>query len=580
MPSQSRPFRGSEARRQRIRRVSALPGGLIADNGPMVTQARQRLGIQDALWLEMDRPNNLMVVESVIWTAEPLDFAKVRTVVTERLLRRYPVFRSRAVRDDDGSWWWEPDPHFKFDNHVALVSLHNPDDPRALQDLVAAHRSEMLDRDRPLWQAIFVRRYREGSAVILRSHHAIADGTRMVRLSMGLFDAAPGGGPIVAPPVKAVPARPQPPGQPMASRFRTGAADIARRASAALSNAVGVVGGLGDAPKAVQQAGRLGRFAMRNPLGAADTLVHAAQAGSAGLADTVRAAMPGGGRLVDVFSGAPGDADTLRKLLLGTRNDVTIWTGTAGPAKSVAWSEPLSLAAVKAVAAANLCTVNDVLVATVAGCLHDYLVAHEARCSSVTFMVPVNLKPLDMTLPGTLGNEFALVQLELPTDEPDPHEVLAVAKRRMDRIKNGHEAAVAFRVQEAIAGFGRGLYEASVDLFATRAVGTLTNVPGPSDPVYLAGSLVDGMVGWAPVSGDQPMSFTIYSYNGEITVGVACDTELVPDHDMIVDGFSHAFGRLVEATPSADLMQITWGSAGSFRQGPRKGPRRDHDRRR
>ena len=71
-----------------------------------VQDARRRLGVQDALWLEMDRPNNLMVVDSVVWTAQPLDFGKVRAVVEERLLNRYPVFRSLAVRDDDGSWWW------------------------------------------------------------------------------------------------------------------------------------------------------------------------------------------------------------------------------------------------------------------------------------------------------------------------------------------------------------------------------------------------------------------------------------------------------------------------------------------
>ena len=85
---------------------------------------------------------------------------------------------------------------------------------------------------------------------------------------------------------------------------------------------------------------------------------------------------------------------------------------------------------------------------------------------------------VDLTLPDTLGNDFALVQLELPTDEPDPIKVLAAAKRRMDRIKHGHEAALAFRFQETIAGFSHGLYEASVDLFANRTLGTLTNVPG------------------------------------------------------------------------------------------------------
>ena len=534
---------------------------------------RRPLGVQDALWLEMDRPNNLMVVDSVIWTADPLDFAKVREVVTERLLDRYPVFRSRAVRDEDGSWWWEPDPDFDFDNHVSLVSLHNPDDPRALQELVGSHRNEVLDRDRPLWQAIWVKRYGKGSAMLLRSHHAIADGMRMVQLSMSLFDATPDGGPILAPATHQVAARPHPPGQPLGRRLRT-AVRVARRS---VNRTAGAVGAAASPGKLLERAAKMGRYALRNPVGAGSTLFSAAFATGESVARNARAALPGGGNLVDVFSAAPGDVDTMRKMLVGTRNDVTIWTGEASGEKSVAWSEPLSLPAIKAVAAANDCTVNDVLVATVAGTLHDYLVAHDARCSSVTFMVPVNLKPIDLTLPDTLGNDFALVQLELPTDEPDPIKVLAVAKRRMDRIKHGHEAAVAFRFQEAIAGLSRDLYEASVDLFTNRTVGTLTNVPGPPMPVYLAGSLVDGMVGWAPISGNQPMSFTIYSYDGEVTVGIACDTTLVPDHEMIVDGFAGAFGRLVESTPSADLMQITWGGAG---KALRKGPPRGHGRKR
>ena len=70
----------------------------------------------------------------------------------------------------------------------------------------------------------------------------------------------------------------------------------------------------------------------------------------------------------------------------------------------------------------------------------------------------------------------------------------------------------------------------------------------------------EGIVGWAPISGNQPMSFTISSYNGSVVVGIACDTELVPDHEMIVDGFSFAFGRLFEASPGAELMPIRWAS--------------------
>lgn len=519
---------------------------------------RRRLGVQDALWLEMDQPHNLMVVDSVVWTAEPLDFDRVRDVVTERLLDRYPVFRSRAVKDDDGAWWWEPDPDFNIDHHVSLISLRDPDDPRSLQELIAAHRTDPLNPDHPLWQSIWIKRYGEGSAMILRTHHAIADGMRMVQLAMSLFDAAPQGGPVLAPAVIQAAAQPHPPGRPLPERLRTGASEVARNAGA-------VVSGVAES-QLLKRAAKASRFVLRNPVGAGATLMTAVRAGASDVAGTVRAAVPGGGTLVDVFSAVPGDVDTVRKLLLGTRNDATIWTGAASPSKSVAWSESLPLAAIKAVARGNRCTVNDVVAACVALTLHDYVRAHDALCSSVTFMVPVNLKPLDLTLPDDLGNEFALVQLELPTDESDPKKVLAVAKRRMDRIKHGHEAAVGFRFQETIAGLSRGLYEASVDLFANRTLGTLTNVPGPPMPVYLAGSEVEGIVGWAPVSGDQPMSFTISSYNGRVMVGIACDTELVPDHEMIVDGFIDAFERLADETPGVVLMPVSWGRAGPGRR--------------
>lgn len=203
-----------------------------------------------------------------------------------------------------------------------------------------------------------------------------------------------------------------------------------------------------------------------------------------------------------------------------------------------------SLAEVKEIAHAEEVTVNDVLVTCVAGALRRYLVGRDQHCGSVTFMVPVNLTPIDLTLPDELGNSFALVQLELPTDEPDSLAVLHVVRRRMDRIKHGHEAAIAFRVQETVAGLNRTVYEASVDLLANRTVGTLTNVPGPPIPVYLAGCRVEGMTGWAPLSGDQPMSFTIYSYDGRVTVGIACDRHLVPDHDALVTGFVEAFADL------------------------------------
>ena len=63
-------------------------------------------------------------------------------------------------------------------------------------------------------------------------------------------------------------------------------------------------------------------------------------------------------------------------------------------------------------------------------------------------------------------------------------------------------------------------------------------------PLYVAGRKVEGMMGWAPLTADQVMSFTIYSYDGKVFVGIAADAGLVPDHEQIVDGFADAFRRL------------------------------------
>jgi diacylglycerol O-acyltransferase len=307
-----------------------------------------------------------------------------------------------------------------------------------------------------------------------------------------------------------------------------------------------------SAANAVRTSLELAGTAVTNPVGAAHTAASMAASAVGSTAAWVRSLMnprlPGSGPLVDFFSAAPGDVDFARKILLGTRNDTTCWTGSVGTHKAVAWSKPLPLADVKAVARANRVTINDVLVTCVAGSLHAYLQRHGKVCDSVNWMIPVNLKALDTTLPEELGNSFAIVQLELPTNVADPLAVLDVVRHRMGRIKSGHEAALAFRLQEVISGLNKTVYRASVDLLANRAIGVLTNVPGPPMPVYVAGEKVEGMVGWAPLSGNQPMCFTIYSYDAKVFVGIACDSGLVPDHEQIVDGFADAFVRLSVAT--------------------------------
>ena len=447
-----------------------------------------------------------------------------------------------------------------------------PGDDAALQAWIGSQRTVPLDRDQPLWRIFCVDHYHQGSAIVFRSHHAIADGIRMVQLAMSVFDAAPEGGALFAAPIHQHAARLQAPGQPMLQQLQAGAASVAKelaeltnvvagRVGEVVTNPVGVTAdgldtvarSLGRAAgSAVSASTELARTAITNPVGAAHSAstmwLTAGTTTAAWMRSAMDVRLPGRGPLVDIFSAVPGDADITRKLLLGTRNDTTCWTGPVGTRKAVAWSRPLPLSDVKAVARANHATVNDVLVTCVAGTLRAYLDKHDAVCASVNWMIPVNLKAFDATLPEELGNSFAIVQLELPTNITEPPRSSRSVRRRMGRIKNGHEAAIAFRIQDVISGLSKSVYQASVDLLANRAIGVLTNVPGPPVPVYVAGQKIEGMVGWAPLSGNQPMCFTIYSYDGKVFVGIACDAELVPDHEQIVDGYAEAFHQLSVVT--------------------------------
>ena len=495
---------------------------------------RQRLGVQDALWLEMDKPGNLMVVDSLFWTAEPIDWDRFREVMRERLWDRFPVFRSLVVRGEDGAWYWEEQADADDEDRYQQVVLPEPGGDAELQELIASQRTVALERSEPLWRAVLVDGFHGGSAVLFRAHHAIADGIRMVQLTLSVLDASPDG--TTAPARTPVPPPPSPP------------------RSASVPPAVAGPDGLSLTGQALAQASsiastswQLARGTMTNPVGTAHSAVALSESlvGTVGSrARSVRGLAPRRWPGWPALAGVPGDVDTVRKLVLGTRNDTTRWTGTVGADKAIAWSPAVALDEVKHVAHANDATVNDVLVTCVAESLRAYLDHHGSVCHSVPWDVPVNLKPFDPTLPVVLGNSFALVQLELPTNTADPARTLEVVRRRMGRIKSGHEAVMDFGVQAVVSRMGKRLYRATVDLIANRAIGVLTNLPGPPMPLYIAGRKVEGMMGWAPLTADQVMSFTIYSYDGKVFVGIAADAGLVPDHEQIVGGFADAFRRL------------------------------------
>ena len=133
-------------------------------SGSSAMSERRKMGIQDALWLEMDRPSNLMVVDALMWTTEPLDWDGFMSVVQERLWDRYRVFRSVAVYDD--IWYWEERSNGSLESHITRIQLPEPAGDTELQNFVSSQRTVPLDRSRPLWEVICIDDFKGGSAVL------------------------------------------------------------------------------------------------------------------------------------------------------------------------------------------------------------------------------------------------------------------------------------------------------------------------------------------------------------------------------------------------------------------------------
>ena len=99
----------------------------------------------------------------------------------------------------------------------------------------------------------------------------------------------------------------------------------------------------------------------------------------------------------------------------------------------------------------------------------------------------------------------------------------------MEEIKYGREGAVSYGAAQPHGLTPEPLERRIIDLFSAKGTAVMTNVPGPNEPVYLAGTPVRTVLVWAPTSGHIGMSVSIFSYRGEVTVGLMVDAALVPD---------------------------------------------------
>jgi WS/DGAT/MGAT family acyltransferase len=420
----------------------------------------------DSAWLRMDQPGNLLVINSVMWSAEAADFDQLRAIIEERMISRFPRFRQHPQdsRIPMGRAEWVDDEDFDPERHYRYVTLPEPGDQTALEAYVSSQSGRSLPLDRPLWEVHFISGFEKGTASLFRIHHSVADGISLMRIVLSLTDEGPGD---LFQPVRD-PSTPQ----------------------VAVHAAESVLGyGLG---------------LVRHP-----------------------------SRIAGLVGTATHDATRLLHLATLPPKPKSVLSGGVGQMKRVTWTPPIPLDVVKEVGRASGTTINNALLATLSAALGSYLEERGTPLPSVRVMVPVNLRPLDGPLPAELGNEFGFYFVDLPTGPMEPAERLAAMHAHVEEIKGSPEALVAFGVLAGLGAAPQIVENLGVAFFGSKAAGVVTNVPGPREPVYLAGARVDGIIGWVPRAGDMGFGVSIFSYAGEVVVGFSTDAVLMPDPERL-----------------------------------------------
>jgi WS/DGAT/MGAT family acyltransferase len=452
----------------------------------MAKSAREPMHNVDKAWLEMDAPTNRMVINGLMLFDGQLEFARVVKVLEERLVARFERFRQRVIDTRGPGMAWEEDPYFDLRSHVRHIALPAPGTIDTLQQLLSDLASESLEPHKPLWRFYVIENVDGGSALFGRIHHCLADGVALVQVLLSLTDTSALGEPEPRWPTE----EPAP-----------------RRTSRGL---------LGSLRAGVRKGVKLA-------FDGAELLYHEA---AATFNDPSRL---GDGLYRAGLISLTGAAIVSKLLLIPPDND-SVFKGNLSALKRVVWSDPIDLAEVKALGRSAGATINDVLVAAVAGALRRYML-EQGGAVDIRTMIPVNLR--DLSKPITeMGNQFALVYLTMPLESEHALERLRAVKQQMDVLKQSPEPLIVYEIL-SILGMAPGeLADIATTWFSSKASSVLTNVPGPREPIFFTGLPIKRVLFWVPQTGRIGLGISIISYNGAVTLGVMADEALVrsPEH--------------------------------------------------
>ncbi|KZZ46318.1 hypothetical protein A3758_37075 [Oleiphilus sp. HI0118] len=189
------------------------------------------------------------------------------------------------------------------------------------------------------------------------------------------------------------------------------------------------------------------------------------------------------------------------------------------------------------------CKINDLLMSCVAGAFREELIraGEDIEGRRVHVTIPVNIRPPDqMDLserPDELGNQFGTVFAALPVDIENPLERVYKIKHDMIALKQSLQPALSYGILYAAGLLPKGMQRALTESFGNKTTAVMSNVPGPREPRFIAGSRIKEQMFWVPQTGDLGIGLSIISYGGQIQFGLIGDSRLLPNPERIVSRF-------------------------------------------
>lgn len=464
-----------------------------------------RLSALDVSFLYLEGRTTPMHVGGLAIFAVPeggFDYERLVELIEDRI-GLVPRYRQK-VRDVPGhiaNPVWVDDSDFDITYHVRRSALPRPGSDEQLREFCARIQSRPLDRNRPLWEMYLVEGL-EGDrfAIITKSHHAMVDGINAMEIGQVILDPSPK--PREVPDDLWMPAP-----EPSSTQLLTGAvSDLVQRPSALLDTV------------------RLGMADIRTVAGRVLDAV-------GGVASAVRAAV------------RPAPSSPLNVAIGEQRR--------YGVART-------SLDDYKLVRKQHGGTINDVVLATVAGALRGWLLFRGEAvtpATTVRAMVPVSVRSAAADVDGLLGNHVSALLVDLPVGEPSPLMRLSQVSYAMKGHKESGQSVGADALV-ALSGFAPPTLHAMGARLAnglTRRLFNLvvTNVPGPQVPLYAAGARMLEMFPIVPLAGGQAVTIGLTSYAGGVFYGLNADRDAMADVDVLANLIEESLSELVSASRSS-----------------------------